>query len=129
MSVEPGLIIFFIIWFAIAFILGRVSKRTQEKSSKTLKNMLEQEKLANEAYKQEVTQHFSETAQLFNRMTTNYRDIYEHLSKNASKLCVSNDSLATLEPLAKKIKREEKVVNQDETHEEKNEASTPEKEK
>jgi len=54
-------------------------------------------------YRQEVTHHFSRTAELFNAMTSDYRSLYQHLADGAQKFCAADaqlpDSMAKLEPL------------------------------
>lgn len=54
-------------------------------------------------YRQEVTHHFSRTAQLFNTMTSDYRNLYQHLAEGAQKFCATDaqlpDAMAKLEPL------------------------------
>ncbi len=39
------------------------------------------------SYKNKVTNHFSTSAHLINRMTENYRAIHEHLASSANELC------------------------------------------
>jgi len=55
-------------------------------------------------YRQEVTHHFSRTAELFNTMTSDYRNLYQHLAEGAQKFCATDaqlpDAMAKLEPLA-----------------------------
>jgi len=38
-------------------------------------------------YKENVTGHFTKTAELFNTLTNDYRSIYEHMAKGAQELC------------------------------------------
>ena len=38
-------------------------------------------------YEAEVAEHFGRTAQLLNRMTEDYREVYNHLATGADKLC------------------------------------------
>ena len=40
-----------------------------------------------EDYRAEVNQHFAQTADLFKESSEKYRDLYEHLSGGAQKLC------------------------------------------
>jgi len=40
-----------------------------------------------EEYRQQVTKHFSKTAELVNTLTMNYRAVYEHLATSAVNLC------------------------------------------
>ncbi|TVQ48558.1 MAG: DUF1043 family protein, partial [Gammaproteobacteria bacterium] len=38
-------------------------------------------------YRQQVTDHFQHTGELFDRITADYRSLYEHLAAGASELC------------------------------------------
>ena len=38
-------------------------------------------------YQHEVTDHFSETAELLNQLTNSYKDVHNHLAKGAATLC------------------------------------------
>jgi uncharacterized membrane-anchored protein YhcB (DUF1043 family) len=40
-----------------------------------------------EEYRQQVTKHFSKTAELVNELTINYKAVYEHLATSAVNLC------------------------------------------
>lgn len=43
-----------------------------------------------EQYQESVTQHFVTTAQLANAVTQSYRELHEHLQRNAEALCPDN---------------------------------------
>ena len=49
-----------------------------------------------EEYKQQVSVHFAQTADLVNRLTDSYRDVHQHLSKSAQKLCDDEVLVASL---------------------------------
>ncbi|MGH8583267.1 MAG: YhcB family protein [Gammaproteobacteria bacterium] len=49
--------------------------------------MLEETRQEALAYRQQVTEHFSKAADLFNSLTVNYRAVYEHLAKSSYQLC------------------------------------------
>ena len=40
-----------------------------------------------DAYREEVQQHFTRTSDLFQDMTTRYRELYDHLGQGAQSLC------------------------------------------
>lgn len=40
-----------------------------------------------DAYREEVQQHFTRTSDLFQHMTTQYRELYDHLAQGAQSLC------------------------------------------
>jgi len=52
-----------------------------------LKDSLNQVQSEFDAYKVEVTQHFTKTAELVNSMTDNYRNVHTHLAGGAQTLC------------------------------------------
>lgn len=59
------------------------SPQAQRKLEEHLEKMEEQQ----HDYQNQVTEHFSETAQLLNQLTDNYRDVHNHLAKGAQLLC------------------------------------------
>src|SRR6056297_4232909 len=56
-------------------------------------------KQENDRFKDEVTEHFVETARLINQMTDSYKQVFDHLSSGAEKL-VDEKSLAERLPPA-----------------------------
>jgi len=78
----------FIVGLTIGGIAGRWRGKHDNKSRELTKE-LDQLRADMKNYRTEVGQHFSKTGELFNTMTQNYRDIYEHLATGAQKL--SND--------------------------------------
>jgi uncharacterized membrane-anchored protein YhcB (DUF1043 family) len=51
-----------------------------------------------EAYRQRVTQHFSQTAELLSQLASNYRDVHNHLAQGARELC-DPATLTRLQPI------------------------------
>lgn len=58
-----------------------------EGESKALQAELDGAKADMDRYKSEVSEHFGKTAELFNRLTNDHRDVYEHLANGSEKLC------------------------------------------
>ncbi len=55
-------------------------------------------------YRQEVSTHFQRTGQLFDRITSDYRSLYEHLSSGAEQLCApSQADVLQAEPEQRKL--------------------------
>lgn len=52
-----------------------------------------------EDYQHQVTQHFSETAQLLDQLTNSYRDVHNHLAQGAQTLCDSESISQAIEQL------------------------------
>ena len=57
------------------------------KEAQELKDSLAEVQSEFDAYKTEVTQHFTKTAELVNSMTDNYRNVHTHLASGAQALC------------------------------------------
>jgi len=66
-------------YFLANFYFTRHRDRLQEDLTKTRAELDE--------YRKSVDRHFIKTSQLFNRLTDNYREIYEHLAVGAQDLC------------------------------------------
>ncbi len=67
-------------------LFGRATNAPYQEAQ-SLKDSLEQVQSEYEAYKVEVTQHFTKTAELVNAMTDNYRNVHTHLADGAQTLC------------------------------------------
>lgn len=67
-------------------LFGRATNAPYQQAQ-NLKDSLEQVQSEYEAYKVEVTQHFTKTAELVNTMTDNYRSVHTHLAGGAQTLC------------------------------------------
>lgn len=63
---------------------GGNSASAEERESLGKELQATQEELAN--YKEQVTEHFSKTANLVNNMTESYRDVYKHLAESSEQL-------------------------------------------
>ncbi|MDH3637481.1 MAG: DUF1043 family protein [Gammaproteobacteria bacterium] len=62
-----------------------------------------------DAYRQQVEQHFAKTAELFEGVTNEYRQLYQHLATGAQSLCDTSAAVPEL-------RLTEGLVPQDETH-------------
>lgn len=86
---------------AIGIVIGFViAGRTKAAPSKVtdLEAQLEELQRSNTRYREEVSNHFSMTAELVQQMTDSYRDVYQHLATGAQELCsgeVANKLLPT----------------------------------
>ena len=70
----------------LGFALGR-TKGDDFQKVRELEHSLEESKAELEDYRQSVAEHFGKTAELFNRLTTDYREVYEHLAASSEALC------------------------------------------
>lgn len=80
------LIVIAIATFGAGLILGMLinSKRNaSRKSQQELELHLSEMKQQQESYQNEVTSHFTQTAELLDQLTTSYRDVHNHLAKGA----------------------------------------------
>lgn len=74
-----------VVGIASGFSIGRYASSLQD-SSESLKSEIARLREQPIAYKQQVRQHFTETAEALNAMTSNYRDLYDRLSKASQDL-------------------------------------------
>ncbi len=70
----------------LGYVLGR-SKGDNHQKIRELESSLSDGKKELESYRTEVAQHFGKTAELFNKLTTDYREVYEHLAASSETLC------------------------------------------
>ncbi|MDG1987556.1 MAG: DUF1043 family protein [Halieaceae bacterium] len=70
---------------------GRDSKKLRE-----LETRLEKERQNMDLYEKRVLAHFSQTAQLVNKLTDSYRDVHKHLAIGAEDLCPPGESSETI---------------------------------
>ena len=87
-----GLAAGFLLGLAYAGRLGNNPSRVQELEERLGEVQAEQER-----YRAGVSEHFSTTAELVQRMTDNYREVYRHLAEGARELC-SPDVAGKLPP-------------------------------
>ena len=66
---------------------GRDSKRIRD-----LEEILEKERQKMDLYEKKVLTHFSQTAQLVNKLTDSYREVHTHLANGAEDLCQGKSS-------------------------------------
>ncbi|MFW1677940.1 YhcB family protein [Pontibacter sp. JAM-7] len=84
-----------IVGAVIGYMLGRNSP--QDNRQAELEEELEEARQALENYREDVAQHFSKTANLFNNLTDSYKDVYQHLAGGAQQLCQSEEIVRSLE--------------------------------
>nr|WP_246480554.1 DUF1043 family protein [Motiliproteus sediminis] len=87
-------VIALLIGAVIGLLIARSSSGGQ--SREALIEELNDARREMEEYKQEVSVHFAQTADLVNRLTDSYRDVHQHLSKSAQKLCDDETLVASL---------------------------------
>ena len=66
---------------------GRDSKKLRD-----LEEILEKERQKMDLYEKKVLTHFSQTAQLVNKLTDSYREVHTHLANGAEDLCQGKSS-------------------------------------
>lgn len=81
----------------IGFMMGRSKGDTSLPRVQELEEQLKQADEEMQAYRGEVGQHFEKTATLFNQLTNNYREVYEHLASSSEQLC--GDQVSKLKSL------------------------------
>ncbi|MDO8273335.1 MAG: DUF1043 family protein [Gammaproteobacteria bacterium] len=71
---------------AIGFVLAGRVNTNPARITELEKNLQDLER-THSRYKDEVSEHFSVTAELVQQMTDSYRDVYQHLASGAQDLC------------------------------------------
>lgn len=74
---------------------GNGSQRTQRQLESQISELREQA----QSYQREVSDHFTETAQLLNQLTSSYRDVHNHLAKGARSLAADSGATQSLKML------------------------------
>jgi len=81
-------------WLGSAIILAIgggagffVARQIKDKRTLELEQQLETAQHKLSEYQSDVNRHFLKTSLLFNKLTDNYREVYEHLATGAQKLC------------------------------------------
>lgn len=67
------------------FFAGRITNNPAKVTE--LEQKLQDLQRTHERYRDEVSEHFSTTAELVQQMTDSYRDVYQHLASGAQDLC------------------------------------------
>lgn len=76
-----------VVALAIGLLIGYLLGRAGKGDDSALQQQLDQARQELDAYRLQVAGHFAETAQLVNRMTESYRDVYAKLATGAQVLC------------------------------------------
>ena len=81
----------------IGYFVGRKSSSSSQ-AKQALEEQVEQLQQQQQDYQNKVSDHFVETAQLFNQLTNTYKDVHTHLAKGAQHLAgdQANGSLKAL---------------------------------
>jgi uncharacterized membrane-anchored protein YhcB (DUF1043 family) len=67
------------------FLAGRVNTKPNKVTE--LEQKLQELQRSHSRYRDEVSEHFSTTAELVQQMTDSYKDVYQHLASGAQELC------------------------------------------
>ncbi len=87
---ESWMLITGISLFFCGLLFGFFTGRTMgaaAKHARQLEEELKSVRADTSAYREKVTEHFVTTADLVNKLTANYRDVYSHLAKGSQDLC------------------------------------------
>ncbi|MDP1932111.1 MAG: DUF1043 family protein [Gammaproteobacteria bacterium] len=71
---------------AVGFVLAGRTTSNPEKIN-DLEQQLQELQRSHARYREEVSEHFSMTAELVQQMTDSYKDVYQHLATGAQDLC------------------------------------------
>ena len=92
----------------VGVIIGYLASKKMGASLKAqalLQQQIEELQKQQQNYRSEVSDHFVETAQLFNQLTNSYRDVHNHLAEGAQKLAgeSATNTLAALSDASRSI--------------------------
>jgi uncharacterized membrane-anchored protein YhcB (DUF1043 family) len=76
-----------IIGAGIGWLLGAQRRPAHRNVIEDLESRLEQAVSSRSDYEAEVREHFSRTAELLNRLSEDYRSVYQHIASGADQLC------------------------------------------
>lgn len=108
--------IFSIVALVIGAIIGFLVGRSGGRSVKQQELDKVQQEL--DSYKKQVSGHFEETADLVNKMTESYRDVYKHLATSATSLCDATTAAAITSTLVPQLTEAKEVEQEEEISEE-----------
>ena len=75
-----------VVAFGLGFLAARLSSGAARRS-RELDEELQRSRSELTAYRAQVSNHFSRTAELVNELTANYRTVYQHLAEGSRALC------------------------------------------
>ena len=93
---------------AIVFAIGGgagyfIARQIKDKRTLELEQQLEATQNKLNDYQEDVHRHFLKTSLLFNKLTDDYREVYEHLASGAQTLCNEKTRISALDLPEKKI--------------------------
>jgi len=86
----------------VGYFMGRSKGDTSAPKVQELEESIAQANQEMQDYRGQVTGHFEKTANLFNQLTNDYREVYEHLANSSEQLC--GDQVAKLKGLTAETK-------------------------
>jgi len=86
----------------VGYFMGRSKGDTSLPKVQELEESIAQANQEMQDYRGQVTGHFEKTANLFNQLTNDYREVYEHLANSSEQLC--GDQVAKLKGLTAETK-------------------------
>jgi Uncharacterized protein conserved in bacteria len=78
-------LIFLVIGVAVGFFIARMTTRDL-KQQKNMKRELEKSRYELEQYRQELVDHFAQSAELLDTLSKDYNKLYQHMAKTSSDL-------------------------------------------
>lgn len=83
--------------FAVGGVAGYlIARQIKDQRTRQLEQALTEARRELGDYRQQVDSHFLKTSLLFNKLTDDYREVYEHLAKGAQNLCGDNLRVTSL---------------------------------
>lgn len=78
-------LIFLVIGIAVGFFIARMTTRDL-KQQKNMKRELEKSRYELEQYRQELVDHFAQSAELLDTLSKDYNKLYQHMAKTSTDL-------------------------------------------
>jgi uncharacterized membrane-anchored protein YhcB (DUF1043 family) len=98
-----GAAVLFGVGVLVGLLLGRARQRAAQRGAASLEAALQQSQQELRQYRTHVTQHFTQTADLLQTLTADYRAVYEHLAAGAEALCAGQVSALSPEALRERL--------------------------
>lgn len=99
--------------FLVGLLVGIGIRRPRQATAQRVQELeseLQQSREELVRYRDQVTQHFLQTADLLHAMTANYRAVYEHLANGAQNLCEGQVQALSSAALRERLLPEDSVA-------------------
>lgn len=114
---ESNIWVISVIALAVGGLIGYLMGRSGNANNAEQEAELAAAKKELQSYKEQVAHHFEDTANLVNKMTESYRDVFQHLSSSAQQLCDEKTAQSIEATMVPQLTKEKPVSAGEETTE------------